>query len=50
MNMVKTIIWEYHFRPSEIDTLFVDRVDWHGLEFLYETVSELNKELEPKNT
>lgn len=46
--MVKTVIWEYHFRPAEIDTLFFDRIDYHGIEYLYESVKELNESIKPK--
>lgn len=47
--MVKTIIWEYHFRPSEIDTLFFDKVDYWGLEYLYESVNDLNETVKKQN-
>lgn len=51
--MVKTVAREYHWAPNIIGAFFIDDNDWHGLEFWYNDVNEMNKELKtptPKKT
>lgn len=46
--MVKTLL-RNNWRSTEIDRLFVDGIDWNGLEYIYEDIGEVVKELtEPK--
>lgn len=46
--MVKTLL-RNNWRSTEIDRLFVDWIDWNGLEYIYEDIREVVKDLtEPK--
>ena len=39
---------EHHWPVSEIDALFFDSIDYHGLVFWYNDIIAVNKELEAK--
>lgn len=41
--MVKTVIREHHYSPQQIDCLFVDEIDYHGIRWLYNDIKEVNK-------
>jgi hypothetical protein len=47
--MIKTLVREHHWSPNTIGDLFVDTVDYKGLEFWYNDIVETTKELETKN-
>ena len=42
------IVREHHFLPTEIDAFFLDDIDYHGLEYWYNDILEVNKELNKK--
>jgi len=48
--MIKSIIREHHLTPSVIDAFFLDDNDYHGLEFWYNDVVEVNKTINKKAT
>lgn len=41
--MIKTIVEEYGFPPSEIKEMYVDDVDFQGIIYWYEECERLNK-------
>ena len=43
--MIKTVVREHHFTPSEIDAFFLDEKDYHGLIFWYEDIRQVHEEL-----
>lgn len=45
-NMVKTVIRTFRYTPDTIDNLYLDDLDYHGLEFLYQDAIEHNKTIE----
>lgn len=47
--MIKSVLREHHYPPQVIDALFVDAIDYHGLEFLYNDILEVSKEIETKS-
>lgn len=47
-NAIKSIVREHHFSPAEIDALFFDDTDYHGMMFWYEDVKAVNAELKKK--
>ena len=40
---------EHHWPVSEIDALFFDSIDKNGLEFWYNDIIEVNKEIEARS-
>ena len=46
--MVKSVVREHHFTPAVIDAFFIDAIDWHGLEYWYNDVKEVNESLKAK--
>lgn len=36
--MIKTVVREHHWLPDQIDSLFTDEHDFHGLEFWFKDV------------
>lgn len=47
-NIIKSVVREHHFSPAEIDAFFLDDIDYHGLEFWYNDVRQVSKELKEK--
>lgn len=47
-NMIKTIVSEYHFSPSEISKMYVDNLDFQGIQFWYDECVRLNELRKPK--
>ena len=47
--MVKTVVREHHWSPNDIDGLYLDNVDYSGLEFWYNDIVETHKEVKKKN-
>lgn len=43
--MIKTVIRGHHYTPGEIDALFIDGQDHHGIEWLYEDLKEIDDEI-----
>lgn len=41
--MIRTIVFEYHFQPSEIREMFVDNFDFQGIIFWYEEAERIIK-------
>lgn len=46
--MIKSVVREHHWPPDTIGGLFCDNLDHEGLEFWYEDVKEVNKQLTAK--
>ena len=46
--MVKSIYREHHWTYDSISVLFVDNTDPSGIEFIYEDIVQVNKEIEEK--
>ena len=42
------MVREYHFFPNVIGELYIDNQDFEGLEYWYDDVVEVNKQLETK--
>jgi len=47
--MIKSIVREFNWEPKTIGSLFIDNIDYLGLEFWYEDVLQTSKELEAKS-
>ena len=45
--MLKTVVREHHWPPEVFGGLFIDYQDHLGLEFWYNDIDEVNKELTP---
>lgn len=43
--MVKSVVREHHWAPSEVGALYFDYQDYYGLIYWYEDVKEVDKEL-----
>jgi len=41
--MVKSVVREHHWSPAHVGDLFIDQIDYLGLEFWYEDVIDMNK-------
>ena len=46
--MIKSVVREHHWTPEQINNLFVDDADHHGLEYWYLDVKEVTDQLEKK--
>lgn len=46
--MILSVVREHHWPPDKIGGLFVDDMDWLGLEFWYNDLRALNDELKNK--
>ena len=46
--MVRSIYREHHWTYDSISVLFFDNVDPSGIEFIYEDIVQVNKEIEEK--
>ncbi len=46
--MVKSVVREFQWLPTEIGSLFIDGIDYLGLEYWYNDVAEVSKELKQK--
>ena len=46
--MIKQVVLELRWLPSQVGSLFVDNIDYNGLEYWYETVQKMLRELAPK--
>lgn len=47
-NIIKSVVREHHYSPVEIDALFLDDMDHHGLLYWFFDVEEVNAEMKPK--
>jgi hypothetical protein len=47
--IIKTVVRENKWAPDIIGALFVDEIDFHGLEYWYNDSVEMDKELKNKN-
>lgn len=45
--MIKTVVREYHWPPDHIGGLFIDDMDYKGLEFWYNDVIEVIEKIKP---
>lgn len=43
--MIKSVVREHHFTPDVIDALFFDAQDHRGLEFWYNDIVQVHKEM-----
>lgn len=43
--MVKSIIREYHWTPKDIDNLFFDDDDYHGIFYIFNDLVEANEQV-----
>ena len=48
-NIIKSVVWEFHWTPFYIDELFIDDIDHHGLIYWYDFVLEREKEINKKH-
>lgn len=48
--MIYSVVMQLRWSPSEIDCLFLDNLDFKGLEYWYDNVVQYAKELKPKPT
>ena len=48
-NMIWSVVREHHWPPEVIDGLYLDSADHFGLEFWYDDLIEVHKELKQKN-
>jgi len=46
--MIKSVVREFHFKPKDIDDLFLDENDYHGIIYWYKDAVQVNKELKGK--
>ena len=46
--MIKSVVREHHWSPSEFKSLYLDDADFFGLEFWFNDVVEVNESLKPK--
>jgi hypothetical protein len=46
--MVQTVVREHHWQPNQINRLYLDDIDYNGLEFWYNDVVAVGKELKTK--
>jgi hypothetical protein len=42
---IKSIVNEYHWSPDQIDKLFCDNIDHHGLLYWYDTLVKLHEKI-----
>tara|TARA_R110000824_G_C15199340_1_gene675540 strand:+ start:519 stop:707 length:189 start_codon:yes stop_codon:yes gene_type:complete len=42
---VKTVVNEYHWPPNQIDNLFLDDYDYHGLKYWYDNAKEMHDKM-----
>lgn len=47
--MVKSVIREFKWSPDAINHLYIDDIDYLGLEYWYNDVLEIHKEIKNKN-
>tara|TARA_R110000823_G_scaffold260006_3_gene380988 strand:+ start:439 stop:579 length:141 start_codon:yes stop_codon:yes gene_type:complete len=46
--MIKSVIREHHWLPQQVSKMYLDSSDHRGLEYWYEDVQEVGKELNKK--
>lgn len=46
--MIKSVVNQYNWSPLIMGDFFIDRIDHLGLEYWYEEVKHITKELTPK--
>jgi hypothetical protein len=46
--MIKSVVRQHHWHPKDIDVLYIDRIDHHGLEYWYDDAVEMTDEIEKK--
>jgi hypothetical protein len=47
--MVKSVVREFQWLPTEIGSLFIDDADYLGLEFWYNDIVQVAQEFKNKN-
>lgn len=45
--MIRQIVLELKWLPNQIGSLFIDNVDYNGIEYWFEAVQKILKELNP---
>lgn len=48
-NVIKSVVWEFKWSPKEIDELYIDDIDHHGLIYWYNHAVEMEKKHNKKN-
>jgi len=48
LNVIKSVVREFHWTPKKIESLYCDDADFFGLMFWYNDVLEMHKEIKPK--
>jgi len=43
--MIKSVVRLYHFTPTDISKMYVDTVDYNGLEYWYNDAKDYNEEI-----
>jgi hypothetical protein len=46
--MVKSVVREHHWAPSQVGALYFDAIDYEGLVYWYEDVKEVDESLKEK--
>jgi len=46
--MIKSVVREYHFSPATVGDFYLDDQDYEGLEFWYNDVIEIQRQLKEK--
>lgn len=47
--MVKSVVREHKWLPTQIGSLFIDDADYNGLEFWYNDCKEIQASMQPKD-
>lgn len=47
--MVKSVVREHKWLPTQIGSLFIDDADYNGLEFWYNDCKEIQESMKPKD-
>ena len=43
--MIVSVVRAYHWQPKEIENLYLDDADFHGLEYWYNDVAAVDKSI-----
>jgi hypothetical protein len=46
--MIKSVVREYKFSPTDVGNLYIDEIDYRGLVFWYNDCLKINKDLTAK--
>jgi hypothetical protein len=42
------VVREHHWSPAEVGDFYIDAIDYHGLEFWYDDVTQMHEDLNKK--